>query len=367
MLIEKTRIGPGLLFMVAFSLIIGFGLFQGPYTAAKYLGTSGYWGVIPAFILAVMVIFLAVSLGRRFPGESIVVYAQSVCGKFLGKIIGLFYLLFILALTAWTVRDVSDHFNIYLLTRTPIWVIVALILLTVLAVAYKGIEGLSRTSAFIFILCLMLLTLSTFTSFQFFQVNNILPLFHFNPGKLPLGIIQTFTVFLPLGGLFMIYQYLTDRTKGFKSIFSAAGLAGFFIFLATFETIGIYGAKGVLIYSWPFLELGKETNIPYISQTFGLFISPILLIQTVFGSSALFYAAAQGCSELFGGLKYKYFLLILTPLVFTAAIITSDVVIIRKVFEYLRIIGFFVVVLLPLLIWLLAVLLRKGVRKPNQG
>lgn len=158
----------------------------------------------------------------------------------------------------------------------------------------------------------------------------------------------------------------TDQTKGFKSIVSAAGLAGFFIFLAVFETIGIYGAKGVLIYSWPFLELGKETNIPYISQTFGLFISSVLLIQTVFGSSALFYAAAQGFSELLGGLKYKYFLLILTPIVFIAAIITPDVVIIRKVFDYLRIIGFVVVLVLPLLIWLLAVLLRKGVKPKSE-
>ena len=207
--------------MVVFSLIIGYGLFQGPFSAAKYLGTTGYWGVILAFLLALVVIFLIVSLGRRFPGESIVVYAQSVCGKFLGKIIGLIYLLFILTLMAWTVRDVSDHFNIYLLTRTPLWAIVALILLTVLCIAYRGIEGLSRTIAFLFILSLMFITLTSFTSFQFFRVNNILPLFHFIPGKLPLGIIQTFNVFLPLGGLFMIYQYLTDQTKGFKSILGA--------------------------------------------------------------------------------------------------------------------------------------------------
>ncbi|HEX3048228.1 MAG TPA: endospore germination permease [Bacillota bacterium] len=368
MLAEKTGIGPGLLFMVVYSTIIGYGLIQGPYIAAKFLGTAGYWGVILAFLPAMAVIFLVVALGRRFPGESIIGYSQSVCGKFLGKVIGISFIVFILALVAWTIQDISDHFNIYLTPRTPIWMIVALVLFTVLCIAYKGIEGLSRTAAFLFILPLMFIILTALTSFQFFRIHNILPVFHIHPDKLPLGIIHTFNSFLPLGGLFIIYQYLTDQAKGFKSILGAAGLACFFIFIATFESIGVYGAKGVLIYSWPFLELGKETNIPYISQTFGLFISPVLLIEVVLGSGALFYAAAQGLSELWDGskskyFKYKYLLLILTPIIFIVVILTPDVVIVRKAFDYLRVIGFIFVFVLPLLIWVMAVLLRKGVKR----
>lgn len=123
MLTEKTGIGPGLLFVTVFSALYGYGMILSTFFAAKYFGASGYWGAVPAFLLMVPVIYAVTGLGRRFPGKSIIAYLPEVMGRIPGRIIGLGYLLFMIALTGWAILTISGIFDIYYLPRTPLRVI----------------------------------------------------------------------------------------------------------------------------------------------------------------------------------------------------------------------------------------------------
>ena len=67
--------------------------------------------------------------------------------------------------------------------------------------------------------------------------------------------------------------------------------------------------------------------------------------------------------ELLNGLNYKWFTVILFPIAYFLIMLPSGVVDIRVVFPYLCIIGFAFTLGLPLVLWLVAILRNRGIKR----
>lgn len=360
MLKEKTGIGPGLLFNIIFSSLFGYGVISSPYVAAKYMGPNGYLGLILALLPALAVVFCLVRLGRRFPQKSIIEYLPLVCGKVLGKGIAFLFLLFLVVITVWATRQIAELDKVYFLTRTPLWAIATMILLTSTYIAYKGIEVISRLAAFIFPVAIVFIFLVAIFSFQGFRLDYVLPVFYTRGFQLPLGALQMFYLFFPLASLFMFYPYLTKKQQGFKTIMAAVFLASTTILIYLVSSIGTYGAGGILRYSWPVLELTRKANLPTVMQSFGLFFAVIYFSQISIAIAGLYCSLGIATTQLFGLLNYKWFIIIWFPIILFLIIVPPSIIDMRFWFEYLRPAGFAVVLGLPLIIWLLAAFLKRG-------
>lgn len=360
MLKETTGIGPGLLFNIMFSSLYGYGVVSSPYVAAKYMGANGYLGFILAFLLAMPIVLCAVRLSKRFPGKSIIQYLPLVCGKILGKGIAVLFLLFLLVITAWATRQIADLNNTYFLSRTPLWVIVAILLATTAYIAHKGIESITRLAAFIFPVAVVFIFLSAVFTFQGFRLDHVRPVFHTQGYELSLGALQMFYIYFPLTILFMVYPYLTKTKKGFKTILSAVLLASTAILIFVVSGIGTYGSAGILRYSFPVLELTRKANVPFLMQSMGLFFAVSYFSQVCLAIAGLYFSLALATTQLLGVLNYKWFVLLYFPILMFVVLAPESILDIRFLFDYLRTAGFAVVFGLPLSIWFLAVLLKRG-------
>lgn len=361
MLQEKTEIGSGLLFCLLFPMIFGYGLSKLSALAAKTMGHNGYWGLVFSYLLAVLVMAVIVSLGKRFPELSLVELLPRFFGKPIGIVFGLIYTLFLLALIVWTVRAVADTYHVYFLVRTPANAVVAVFLLSSLYIAWKGIEGISRLAAFLFVLPLMFIILTIIFSFQGFRLDNIQPIFFFEGKKVLSGAFHLFNPFLPLASLFMIYRYFHRKKRGFKVLASAVGLASILLFFIVVVSIGVYGSRYVMELSWSFIELSKFSDIPYLLQTSGLFFASVFLIEAVISVSALIFAAADSCAHLVGPWNYKVFLLILLPFVYIGTNSLQNVQLAEKYFDIVRNAGFFITFVFPLAFWAYTTIFGKQV------
>jgi spore germination protein len=230
-------------------------------------------------------------------------------------------------------------------------------------VAYQGIEGISRLAAFLFPVTFFFSFLAIMFSFQNFDLENIRPIFLIDGFKIPLGTIYLFYPFVSLLTVLMIFPYLTKKQKGFKVITGAAALAGGVILMLIVSGIGNYSAPGVLRYSWPVLEVTRKANIPYVLQTFGLFYAATWLSQALTGTGFFYYILSQGVSELVNGLNYKWFTLILFPITYYLILLPSGVIDVRVVFPFLCAVGFSFTLGLPLILWLVAILRKRGIKK----
>lgn len=362
MLKEKTGIGPGLLFMVLYISMFGYGVMQSIYVAAKYMGNNGYWGFLLAFVMTIPVIALICYLGRRFPRQSIIEYLPRVFGTVLGKLLGFIYLVFIMGLMIWASRTISEEISTYFLSRTPMWALLFLFLVVSTSVAHQGIEGVTRLAAFIFPVTFFFSIIAIIFSFQNFQLDNIRPIFLIEGLKIPYGSLQTFFPFIPLLTVLMIYPYLTEKQKGFKVITGATSLTFVVIFLVILSGIGNYSAAGALRYSWPVLELTRKANLPFILQSFGLFFGATWLSQVLVATGFFYFILSEGIAELLNVLNYKWFTLILFPLTYILLLLPSGVIDIRLVFPYIRIAGFAITLGLPLVILVVALLRKRGIK-----
>ena len=200
-------------------------------------------------------------------------------------------------------------------------------------------------------LCMIILTL--LASYQYFNFDRIKPIFYINQETL-LSVIQLFYAFFPLAIIFIILPYLTDHQKGRAAVLKATGLSATILFFFIVANIGAFGAKGVIRYSWPLTELTRTIDIPYLLQSFGLFYIVAWLSQIYITAGAYYFSVAQGYSQLFSCLHYKWFILILLPIIIILTLILPGVIDVRLFFEYFRISGFFILFVLPLLLWVVA-------------
>jgi spore germination protein KB len=360
MLKEKTGIGSGLMFAMLFSSFFGYGMMFSARNAAKYMGSNGYWGIFLAFLLTIPIAFIADNFAKRFPGKSIIRYLPLVFGKILGKLVGLIYCLLILLVIVWSIRGITEMYTLYFLHRTPIAASTFLVLITAAYLAHKGIEGISRLAAFVFPLAFVFIVLTVILSFQNVLVDHIKPVFRIEGYKPLVGALQSFYIFFPMAVVPIVYPYLTDKKKGLKTVVGSAALAGIIIFLIAVATIGTYGAQGILRYSVPILEMTKDATITHLLETFGLFFAVTWLSQLVIAVGVFYFSLAQASTELTGWFNYKWFIILLFPVILASAVLLPSVIEVRLMFDYLKIAIFSVVFALTILIWLLAIILKRS-------
>lgn len=363
MLKEKTGIGPGLLFMISYVSIFGYGVSQSVRVAADYMGNNGYWGLVLAFIISIPVIWGISWLGKRFPGQSVIQYLPGIFGSVIGKILGLVFLAAIMVLLVWLSRSITEEVSLYFLDRTPIWASVFLFLVVALYIARQGIEGITRLAGFIFPVTFLFSFLAILFSFQNFEVDNIRPVFFFNGFEIPFGAVHMFYPFIALITVLAINPYLTKKQRSFKALTGATALAFFLILLTVVSGIGVYGAEGIGRYDYPVLELTRKANLPFIIQTFGLFFGATWLSQVLVATGFFYYVISEGASQLFNALNYKWFTLILFPLTYFLIMLPSGIVDLRTVFPYLRLWGFAFTLGLVAILMLGAILRGRGDKK----
>jgi len=361
MLKEKTGIGPGLLFMVLYAALFSYGKILSPYLAAKYVGSNGYWGFVLAFLLAIVIVFILNALAQKFPQKSIIQFLPDVCGAVLGKFLGLIYLLFILFALSWTGSLVVQQSESYFLFRTPTSAIMLFFFAATAYIAHQGIEGISRLAAFIFPVTFVLIIMALGLSFQNFELDNIRPIFLIDGLKIPLGAVHMFYPFVTLITVLMIYPYLSEKHKVKKTMLGAVILASIVIFIAIVTCIGNYSAPGMLRYSWPAIEVTRKANLPFVFQTFGLFYTASYMTLSLVTSGFYYYVLAEGTAQLIGVLNYKWFTLILfLPIYFIMMFLFSGIIEVRNAFTYYRLIGFALTLGLPLFVWLISVIRKRG-------
>ncbi|MBT9156262.1 MAG: Spore germination protein YndE [Firmicutes bacterium] len=78
-------------------------------------GRQGFIAVLGGGLLSVLVVYMAATVGRRFPQLTLFEYARSIYGKWLGSLLGLTLVAFNLASSTLVLRALGD----FLITASP--------------------------------------------------------------------------------------------------------------------------------------------------------------------------------------------------------------------------------------------------------
>ncbi|HAN10713.1 MAG TPA: hypothetical protein DCP90_08900 [Clostridiales bacterium] len=125
-------------------------------------GQDGWISVIIGGSVGIIVVLIITHLGMGYPRLTLIEYSELILGKWIGKIIGLIFILFFLYTTAVIIREISLTINSNILTNSTLESITIILFIISAYAVKKGLEVITRVN----VLILMVTFLAMFICFS---------------------------------------------------------------------------------------------------------------------------------------------------------------------------------------------------------
>jgi spore germination protein (amino acid permease) len=349
-------------------ILLGLDFLDFPYEAAKTCGPNGYWPLLVAFFLiALPLVFLLVLMHRRFPNQDLTAVAVQVLGKPVGTIGNLFFLSCYIFWLVLAIRDGSELILVYFLNRTPLWAIIALLIVAIGYVVMHGLAPVIRLAAFVLIPTVFLRFLMQIFALQGMHSSYLLPLFARPVLDYLRGGVFMANVFFPLTTVFLIHPLVKKPNKfGAPSLWAVA-IASISFMLGIVGSLGIFSAELAPRFAWSEFATVQQINIPFlVLEQVGLIFIIIWLTMFLVATSFYFSIVARALRQQFPAWSYQWTVAILLILVFIGTLLFPNAFTAHTMFTLFRRWLMLPVCIYPLIVYLTAILRGKEGR-PDEG
>ncbi len=270
-----------------------------PVLLIRQNGTAGLLGILPGFVLGILIIFTCTFWRNRCDELSFPQSLTVLLGKPAGKVIGLCFLLLYLVFTVLCLGSFTEVIHTMILPETPRILLVIFIFFLAGWLAWNGLEDISRFAVMGVVLMILLLLLTLAGSAASFAPENLLPLQIRKTEALQQSMLYSIFSYSSFLVLFMVYPALNQK-KGSGWQFSLAAGISAVIFLAwTVLAVGVFGQFSMNNMVWMPLELACMVQISsFLERTEALFIAlwmPIVLAN----GSLLLWSVTESVHQLF--------------------------------------------------------------------
>jgi spore germination protein len=334
------------------STLLGVGVLSLPNGLANEMDKDGWIAIIIATILTIPLLIIMNKIFEYNSEKDFFEIGNQALGEPIFTVCLIIYLAYYIAISASIVRLLGDIIKGFLLTNTPIQVIVFLFILSVSYVAISEIDIIARISYLTYPLEIGFVVLLILLSLPDVDFTDLLPLFQSDISNLPKGLSVTLFSFIGFEILLFAIPYAEDKKRVLKTSISAIIIVGviyLLIFLATLTRLSLQHIKSD---PYPVLMIAKLIDLPgYFLQNLDGFVTAIWVIVIFSTLAPVAYSSGKILSKLFKTKSHKIFILMLIPIVHLVAFIPKSVVelneIMAVIINYLSV---FVVFIIPLVI-----------------
>ena len=275
-------------------------------------GRDGWMSVLPAFALGIPYGLMVLSLLEQYPQKNLLQVSETLFGKWLGKIVGVIYILIMGYLGGLLLGQAGDIYETSIMPLTPISVFHFGGLLLVFYLVSSGIEVFARFSEIVFPLIVLALVLNLGLSIPRIEQGELMPIL--SEGLKPLiwaGIKVvpfSLTYILFLAGLVAFLptgKQELDQLK--KGLWRAVLLVGIFDMLVVIMQILVFGPAETIRLVYGLLVLGKMVEVSRtVAGVESIFLG-VWLGALVIKISASFFAVTWGLATVFNlkGIKWN--------------------------------------------------------------
>jgi len=320
MSIEKGKISSRqLLFLIA-------GFVQGSVLLVDFtVGITEHqtWMAILAGLAITTPFFLSyVALSKRFPGMNLVQINDMVYGRFLGKVVSIYYIFFFLMTSSFNIRDVGELYITFLMPDTPFIFLLAVFTAICAYAVAKGIEVLARVSH-LFVVTGLFVIISTFILLvDQMDFSNFLPFFELPFVRLVQGVHIVTTI--PFGEtlvFLMIIGNLNKTEHAVKNAYIGLLIGAISLFIVAVRNTAVLGGTITIWTSASFQSI-RLIDIGTVLTRMDFLIGIAQTVLIFFKCSLFFYALVVSLSKLFG---LKSYLPLVLPLAGIEVIIAATV------------------------------------------
>ena len=201
----------------------------------------------------------------------------------------------------------STYVATYILSKTPLFMIMLILLASISYLVINGLAAVSRFTAFLLIPVYVFRLFMELLGLQKIELTNLLPLFSETPGQYLIGGMSLTGYFLPITAMFLLSNRLRKPAKLGPVLFGALGVVFPIYLLGFIGTVGIFGIEYTQSFNWPELTATNHVNIPILGiEQLGLLFL-IVWLASFFATKAFYtYIVASGSKQQFPVLKYRW-------------------------------------------------------------
>lgn len=267
-------------------------------------GRDGWMGVLPGFAIGVPFGLMVLSLLAHYPGKNLIQITDLILGKWIGKTVGVLYILITGYFGSLLLGQSGDIFERSIMPLTPIWLFFVGCLMVVSYLIYNGIEVFARFSEVVFPVIVVAIILNFVLSVPRIEQGELLPILSDGLKPVFFAVLKTapfameYILFIG-GGL----NYLSSEKQEFgalkKGVWRAAFLVGILDMLVVIIQILVFGPVETVRLVYGLLVLGKMVEI---SRTISGIESLFMMIwfgAVVIKVAAFFFTAIWGLETVF--------------------------------------------------------------------
>jgi len=273
-------------------------------------------------IFGLLLLWLYYFLGSRYPGKTLIGISKEIFGKFIGTIVSIGYVFFLLLVYSHIAYYIGDFIG-HVMEETPVYVINMMFFFAAAVAVIYGLETIARASElFIFFVAVLYFASMLFVSPNA-KLDNLLPVLEKGPVPVLKGcLFLSAFVTSPLIALMMIFPINVENIpEAGKSMMKGFLLSSLIIFTSIFLSIAVLGSVVVAKSNFPTLFLVREINVGMVLTRLEYFVSVIWIVTQLSVCVLFSYAGTKGLSELLSLKDYKKLVWPLTLI----ALILSDI------------------------------------------
>ncbi|MGQ9754705.1 MAG: GerAB/ArcD/ProY family transporter [Desulfotomaculales bacterium] len=297
---EQGKIDGKQAVMLMLSTVLPTAILTVPAVVVGFARQDAWLSIGIATAAGLLIARLVVSLNLRFPGKTLVEYAEEILGKVPGKIVGLLYIWgFFLYVGAGVVREFAVFMVTAVMPETPI-IVFSIMIVAVAAYAIRnGLEVLCRFNQ-LFIPLVGLLAIVFALSVKDMRLARLLPVF--DAGLIPV-IKGSVAPAMWLGQIVifaMIIPYLHRPRDAHRVATFSLLLISFFLTASILEALLIFGPYVASAWIFPTFNAVRVVSIANFLERLESVVVAVWVIGAFVKVGVFYYAAVLGSAQWLG-------------------------------------------------------------------
>lgn len=262
---------------------------------------------IIGWLLGLFIVAIYVLLAKLFPNMNFLAFLEYAFGKWLGKLISLFFIYFSFIAASIVLYYIGNFMTTQIMPETPLEAFILLFATIVFIGLRLGLEVLARTAEILFPWFIILFTILALFLIPEIEIQKIMPImeFGFKPLLWP-AINFSCTASLPLVVFLMIFPMnLIHKKKAGNAFFIGVLIGGIFIIVITFLSVSILGVELSAKNMYPSYALAKRINVGNFIQRVEILMAGMWFLTIFFKAAFYAYGFVSGIAQLFGCKDYR--------------------------------------------------------------
>lgn len=357
---KQERLSTGQLTTIIAIAVMGTLVLSLPRTLAGGAENSAWISQLIGWAIGAAGMVLFVRLAERFPTKTLTEYSAIVFGRWFGKLASLSFSAYLIALSALYTRVFAQSIVISLLPETPISVVLAVFAVLLVYESHAGLRSIAQLSQIFIIPIVLPALLIVLGVVPLVDLGRLQPLGE--PGLVP--IFTTALMSSTYAGesvvILMLYPYLTRKAGALRSGLLGLGIALLLLLPVVVAGIGVFGHERITDLLFPTLSLARLISFGGVIEHAEVLFVVLWLFSAFLKVSIFFYAGSVALAQSLDIDDYRPLVNILAIIVVFGSVLPDNVAVILELRSLVDRFGWIYQYGIALLVFVVALVLRKG-------